>query len=209
MMGAGKQVNLGLRLLDDQLIDSDGHRCGRVDDVQLSGAPGERTVIEGLLVGPGAWTEKVREPIASLVAEVVPDHIHHVAWDAVSKIETSVELAATAKELGLETHDGRNIQWLGAPPPRTFRLSNLLRSHLYSASGEKLDRVWEVRAERETDLPGEHVNEEWRLVGLIHGRHGLGARVGSSDETKELPAASFTPWEHVAELAPDRVVLRS
>ena len=209
MTGIGKLVNLGLRLADDQLIDADGHRCGRVDDVQFTGGPGKRPVVSGLLVGPGAWPIKLRRPLGAAMREFVPDHIHHVEWKYVSKIQTSVELSATAEELGLETHDGKNIQWIGAPPPGTLRLSELLRSHLHSPTGEKLGRVWEIRAERDTAVADEHVNEEWRVTGLLTGRSGFAARIGAADEEDQLPAGSFTPWERVAEITLGRVTLSS
>jgi hypothetical protein len=50
-------------------------------------------------------------------------------------VGTSVELAHPAKELGLESAEGRNVQWIGARPRGTIRVSELLRSRLRTSDG--------------------------------------------------------------------------
>ncbi|MDX6606378.1 MAG: hypothetical protein QOD14_918 [Solirubrobacterales bacterium] len=201
MSAVGTQVNLGLRLLDDQLLDSDEHRCGRVDDIQLKGSPGSRTEVSALLVGPGSWTGRLRKPAAYLVEGLAPDYMHLIPWSEVTRIGTSVRLSHTAKELGLETNEGRNVQWVGSPPRGTMRVSELLRSRLVTSSGTELGRVWDVRAERQTELPDEHVNEAWRVTGLITGRRGWEERIGLSSEGDPAQGELFMPWDSVLELA--------
>jgi sporulation protein YlmC with PRC-barrel domain len=203
----GLQVNLGLRLLDDQLLDSDDHRCGRVDDVQLKGSAGSRTEISALLAGPGAWSDKLRRPFSQLAAGLAPDYMHVIPWSEVTRVGTAVRLSKPAKELGLETRDGRNVQWVDAPPRGTFRLSELLRAHLVTSSGSKLGRIWEVRAERQTKVPDEQVNEAWRPVGLLIGRVGLQERIGMSFEEDPVPGQSFIPWDAIQDLAPGVVTV--
>jgi sporulation protein YlmC with PRC-barrel domain len=201
MSAVGTQVNLGLRLLDDQLLDADEHRCGRVDDIQLKGAPGYRTEVSALLVGPGSWTGRLRKPAAYLVEGLAPDYMHLIPWSEVTRVGTSVGLAHTARELGLEMKDGRNVQWVGSPPPGTIRVSELLRSRLVTSSGADLGRIWDVRAERQTKIPDEHVNEAWRVTGLITGRRGWRARIGVSGEGDPAEGETFVPWDAVQELA--------
>ncbi|MFL5907502.1 MAG: hypothetical protein ACJ75Z_07905 [Solirubrobacterales bacterium] len=202
MSAVGQQVNLGLRLLDDQLLDADEHRCGRVDDIQLKGMPGSRrTEVSALLVGSGAWTERLRRPFGQAVAGLVPGYMHVVAWGEVTQVSTAVWLSKPAKELGLETSDGRSVQWIDAPPRGTFRLSELLRSRLVTSSGADLGRIWEVRAQRQTEVPDEHVNEAWRVVGLLIGRAGLRERIGVSFEEEPVPGPSFVPWQAVQGIA--------
>jgi len=200
MSAVGIHIDLGLRLLDDQLLDVDGHRCGRVDDIQLKGKPGSRTEVSALLVGPGAWTPRLRRPFSDLVDGLSPDHMHVIPWDEVTAVGTAVHLSSTAKELGLETNDGRNVLWAGAPPRGTMRVSELLRSSLITASGRKVGRVWDVRVERQTKLPDERVNEDWRVTGLISGRGGWQERIGLSPEGDPNEAESFLPWDAVEEL---------
>lgn len=201
------QVNLGLRLIDDQLLDSKEHRCGRVDDVQIKGTPGSRSEVSALLVGPAAWSHRVRRPFQRVVDALGSDHMHVVAWSDVERIGTAVQLSKTAKELGLETRDGRNVQWIDDPPRGTFRLSELLRARLVTSSGTDLGRIWEVRAERRTEVPDERVNEPWRIIGLLHGRGGLQERIGMTVEGDPVPRGSFTPWSAVRDLSPGVVTI--
>jgi sporulation protein YlmC with PRC-barrel domain len=207
MSASATQVNLGLRLLDDQLFDSDEHRCGRVDDIQLQGGPGTRTEVSALLVGPGAWTGRLRRPFDYPVEGLGPDYVHCIPWSEVVRVGTSVGLSRPARELGLETNDGRSVQWVGAPPQGTMRVSGLLRSRLVTSSGLELGRVWDVRAERQTQLPDEHVNETWQVVGLITGRMGWKERVGLSAEGDPAEGETFTPWEAVLEIGSGAVTV--
>ncbi|HEX3561233.1 MAG TPA: hypothetical protein VHU24_00230 [Solirubrobacterales bacterium] len=201
MSAHGTQVDLGLRLLDDQLLDADEHRCGRVDDIQLEGTPGSRTEVSALLVGPGAWTGRLRGPFAHLVAGLGPDYMHYIPWSEVTRVGTSVGLSRSANELGLGSRDGRNVQWVGSPPRGTIRVSELLRSRLVTASGRDLGRIWDVRVERQTQVPDEHVNEAWRVSGLIAGRWGWRERIGVWPEGDPDHPEIFTPWASVRELA--------
>jgi hypothetical protein len=208
MSAVGQQVNLGLRLLDDQLLDADGHRCGRVDDVQLKGSPGSRrTEVSALLVGSGAWTERFRSPFEQAIAGLTPGYMHVIPWAEVALVGTTVRLSKPAKELGLETSEGRNVQWLDAPPRGTFRLSELLRTQAVTTSGADLGRIWEVRAERQTKVPDEHVNEAWRVIGLLIGRSGLQERIGMSVESDPVPSERFLPWDAVQDLVPGVVMV--
>jgi sporulation protein YlmC with PRC-barrel domain len=201
MSAPGTQVDLGLRLLDDQLLDVDEHRCGRVDDIQLKGAPGSRTEVSALLVGPGAWTGRLRRPFAYLVDGLGPDYMHCIPWSEVTRVGTSVGLSRSARDLGLASSDGRNVQWVGAPPRGTIRVSGLLGSRLVTGAGRDLGRVWDVRVERQTKVPDERVNEAWRVTGLIAGRWGWRQRIGMSSEGDPLSGEDFTPWASVLDLA--------
>jgi sporulation protein YlmC with PRC-barrel domain len=206
MTAAETQVNLGLRLLDDQLFDSDEHRCGRVDDIQLKGAPGRRTEVGALLVGPGTWTGRLRWPFDYAVDALGPDYMHCIPWSEVTRVGTSVSLSRPAKELGLETADGRNVVWVGSPPRGTIRVSELLRSRLVTSSGTDLGRIWDVRAERQTKIVDERVNEAWRVTGLISGRPGWKERIGLTPEDRS-PRRAFAPWESLLEIGPSAVTV--
>src|SRR5207249_11410211 len=47
--------DLGLNVLDHQLLDAEGRRCGKVDDLALEGGPGEDLELAAMLCGPGVW----------------------------------------------------------------------------------------------------------------------------------------------------------
>ncbi len=48
------ELDLAYRLLDLDLIDSEDRRCGKVDDLELSGGPGQPTYVAAIIAGPGA-----------------------------------------------------------------------------------------------------------------------------------------------------------
>jgi hypothetical protein len=133
--------------------------------------------------------------------------VHVIPWSEVTRVGTSVGLARPAKELGLESAAGRDVLWVDAPPRGTIRVSELLGSRLESSSGADLGRIWDVRAERLTELPDERVNEAWRVTGLITGRMGWKERIGLSPEGDPSPGEAFTAWTSVLEIGSGRVVV--
>ena len=49
------EMDLVYRVLDDQLVDATGRRCGRVDDLEIDARFGEPAYVTRILSGPGAW----------------------------------------------------------------------------------------------------------------------------------------------------------
>ena len=47
------ELDIGLHVLDHQLLDKDGRRCGNVDDLAIEGGAGEVPEVVAILVGPG------------------------------------------------------------------------------------------------------------------------------------------------------------
>jgi sporulation protein YlmC with PRC-barrel domain len=207
MTAVGTQVNLGLRLLDDQLFDAEDHRCGRVDDIELTGEPGTRTEVSALLTGSAAWTQRLRSPFGAALSGLAPGYVRVIPWSEVESVSTAVHLAKTAEDLGLESDDGRNVQWMDALPRRTILVSRLLRSRAVGSSGAKLGRIWDVRAERQTQLGDERVNEPWRIVGLLVGRLGWRERIGVVPEQQPGEATYLIPWDSVQDVRPGQVIV--
>lgn len=85
-------IDLGLGLLDHQLVDSEGRRCGNVDDLEIEGVREGKAVVTAILVGR-------RRQV-------------HVPWDRVDKIDSAVHLKGTARELRLGRGDDRARRWL-------------------------------------------------------------------------------------------------
>jgi hypothetical protein len=46
-----RPIDLGLGLLDHQIVDCDGLRCGKVDDLEVAGVRDGKPVVAELLVG--------------------------------------------------------------------------------------------------------------------------------------------------------------
>jgi sporulation protein YlmC with PRC-barrel domain len=200
------EADLVLHLLDDQLIDADGGRCGRVDDVELNGGVGETTSVAALLVGPAAWPARLPGRFGAAMRLCVPGAMHRVPWDAVEDVTTAVKLSRTAAELGLGANDGRNVQWVDEPAHGWLRLSSLLGLQVVGQDGRTLGRVRDLRAERMTPAPGGPVDEPWVITGLLPGKAGFLERLGVAKEERlerradAQPPPNFIDWRRVTEI---------
>jgi sporulation protein YlmC with PRC-barrel domain len=98
--------DLGLALLDRQLLDSEGRRCGKVDDVALEGGPGDPLEIAAILSGPPVLRR--RAPIAGRLATLFGgDGRVRVPWAEVVEVGAHVKLRKPASEYGLGRGDDR------------------------------------------------------------------------------------------------------
>ena len=110
------RLNLVADLRDLQIEDCDGLNCGIVDDVEFEGKPGGPLALAAILVGPGAYADRLPRWAAWLVGKVAGRGIVKVPWSEVRTIGSIVRLARPAKELGLsrpEAKAGRPIAMLG------------------------------------------------------------------------------------------------
>jgi hypothetical protein len=103
------ELDLGLGLLDHQLVDSEGRNCGNADDLELDldGPDGPR--VTAILSGAAAWRSRGRiaRGAAALFREA---GLVRVPWSEVRRIDASIHLACRADDLGL----GRGDTVLGA-----------------------------------------------------------------------------------------------
>jgi sporulation protein YlmC with PRC-barrel domain len=96
------EFDLGLGVLDHQLVDSEGRNCGNVDDLEIAGvSTGEPEVTE-ILVGGNAW--RGRGLFGRIAAAFSGDAVH-VPWSEVGDIGAVVELKRPAQELRLGRGD--------------------------------------------------------------------------------------------------------
>ena len=101
-----KTIDLGLNLLDHQLLDAEGRRCGKVDDIALEGAPGEELEVVAILCGPGVW--RARAGVIGRVASWLGGGGRvRIPWDEVDGVASHVKLRKRAEELGLGRGDDR------------------------------------------------------------------------------------------------------
>ena len=108
------ELDLAFGLLDHQIVDSEGRRCGKVDDLEIEGGPGERPVVSAIIVGPGAWTG--RGALGRLAASLGRRKLVRVPWSAVAEITSAIALKKTAGELGLGRADDRAARWVEKVP---------------------------------------------------------------------------------------------
>jgi sporulation protein YlmC with PRC-barrel domain len=99
------RFDVAYRLLDDELVDSDGRRCGRVDDIEFDGEPGRPAEITAILSGPGLWSQRMPRALRGLSARIFGDDCVSVPWDAVKDIAEVVYLKRPGAELGLGRGD--------------------------------------------------------------------------------------------------------
>ena len=90
-----EQLDLGLGILDHQVVDSDGFRCGKVDDLEVTGIREGNPKVEAIFVGR-------RSPV-------------RVPWGEVQKVDSAVRLKRPARELRLGRGDDSArplIEWI-------------------------------------------------------------------------------------------------
>ena len=109
----GDSVLLGLEVLDRQLIDCDGRRCGKVDDLLLElpadGADGKGPVVTHILAGPGAlgdrlhgWMGRVARTMWRRLNPDVEVSRIELPWSMVARVDREVYLTVRSEDVGLE-----------------------------------------------------------------------------------------------------------
>jgi sporulation protein YlmC with PRC-barrel domain len=93
-------IDLALGLLDHQLVDSEGRRCGKVDDLEL-----EDDVVVAILTGPPIWRGRGR--LGRLAARLARGRTVRVPWSEVAKVDSAVRLRKTSQERRLGRGDDR------------------------------------------------------------------------------------------------------
>jgi hypothetical protein len=99
------EIDLGLGILDHQLVDCDGRRCGKVDDLKLTGMREGSPEVAAIVVGVAAWRR--RGAFARLAARLAPRQTVHVPWAEVDQVAAGIHLKHTATELRLGRGDDR------------------------------------------------------------------------------------------------------
>ncbi len=114
-MSDQSEIDLALGVLDHQLVDRDGRRCGKVDDLELAGVESGNARVTAILVGPAAWRGRGR--LGRLLAAAARSREPaRVAWREVARVDSAVHLRSSAEELGLGAGDRRAERWLQRVP---------------------------------------------------------------------------------------------
>ena len=107
-------IDLGLGILDHQLIDSEGRRCGKVDDLELEGIAEGKPHVTAIVAGPGAW--RARGRIGAALSRIARGGTVRVPWDEVATLDSAVRLRKRAAELRLGRGDRRSERWIEKIP---------------------------------------------------------------------------------------------
>jgi sporulation protein YlmC with PRC-barrel domain len=105
-----ERFDLVYKLLDDQIVDVDGRRCGRVDDIELVVAERGALRLHALRSGRGAYPDRLPPRLRRLARivfgrEVLGRTVRQVPWSAVDHVDVTVHLLVKARELGLAQGD--------------------------------------------------------------------------------------------------------
>jgi hypothetical protein len=112
-------VLLDKEILDHQLVDCDGRRCGNVDDLELDGGPGEDLVVTAILSGPGVFRNRLptaARPLSWLLERLFGRGVTRLDWDEVAGHGGAVELRKRASDYGLGAGDDIAGRWIARVP---------------------------------------------------------------------------------------------
>jgi hypothetical protein len=99
-------IDLGLLLVDHQLLDAEERRCGNVDELALEGGPGEKLEVVAIYSGPGAFRHRAGL-VGRLAAWLGGGETVRIPWEEVAEVAAHVKLRKRAGELGLGRGDDR------------------------------------------------------------------------------------------------------
>ena len=94
-------IHIGKNVLDHQLLDKDGRRCGNVDDLAI-----EDGEVVAILSGPGYWPQRAGW-LGRFAGWIGGSNRVRIPWEEVAKIDSAVHLRRTAPEYGLGKGDDR------------------------------------------------------------------------------------------------------
>lgn len=114
--GRTQRLDLGLQVLDQQLVDWAGRRSGRVDDIEFEGGPGGEAYVSGLLAGRDALRSRLPQPLRFLARAFGDQPLVRVPWSDVREVSAVIKLKRRAVELGLGRGDDRAHELVGRLP---------------------------------------------------------------------------------------------
>ena len=109
------EFDIGLHVLDHQILDKNGRRCGNVDDIAIEGGAGETPEVVAILVGPGYWGARAGW-IGRLAGWIGGNGKVRVDWSEVEQVDSAVRLKNDATTLGLGAGDDRLRPYLDKIP---------------------------------------------------------------------------------------------
>ena len=110
-----EELDLGLAVLDHQLLDCAGRRCGNVDDLAIEGGPGEHAEVAAILSGPNVWRGRAGF-LGRIAARIGGDGRVRTPWSEVAEVEAHVTLKKRAPDYGLGRLDDRLRPWIERIP---------------------------------------------------------------------------------------------
>jgi sporulation protein YlmC with PRC-barrel domain len=107
-------IDLGVGILDHQLLDREGRRCGKVDDLELEGLSRGTPRVAAILTGRPAW--RSRGLVGRVAGAAARGRLVRIPWEEVRELTSAVELRKTARELRLGRGDDRIRRYIERLP---------------------------------------------------------------------------------------------
>ena len=109
-----EEFDLVYRVLDDQIVDVEGRRCGKVDDIELTGAAGGPLRVTAILTGRGAYADRLPRRWQRLARRLFGEDVRgstvvRIPWSEVEDVTARVNLRGRSVDLGLDRAD-RTLQ---------------------------------------------------------------------------------------------------
>jgi sporulation protein YlmC with PRC-barrel domain len=186
-------LQLGLQVLDRQLLTVDKELCGKVDDIELDREDGSIRPA-ALLIGVAAWPERLPVPLRAPAARLLRGEVARIEWDEIAEMSATIRLKLSAQEVG------RRSTGLPRDAGRG-RLATLLGAMVVGADGRHRGRVREVEA----GGPSRGVKGP-RVTAILVGRAGLLRRLGLPTRRSEF---GQIPWSEVSDWSGGTIKLRS
>lgn len=95
-----KHLDLARMVMDHQLLDANNVECGKVNDIEIEGGPGELK-ITALLTGPGLAIQFLPGFVQAAAEKIFGCRVARVPWEEVLIITGQIKLKSRAAELGL------------------------------------------------------------------------------------------------------------
>ena len=100
-MKQGGFLKLVGEVRDLQIVDAEYRRCGIADDIECEGNPGRKLVIHALLIGPGAYKNRLPRFAFWLITLIFGNRIVKVSWNEIEYITSVIRLKKPAGAYGL------------------------------------------------------------------------------------------------------------
>lgn len=100
------------QVLDHEVVDVNNVPCGMADDLLVEGGPGEELKVTALLVGVGAWADRLPSLLRRAAKFLFGGRRVRVPWEEVWVITERVKLKSRASELGLGVADRKASRWI-------------------------------------------------------------------------------------------------
>jgi sporulation protein YlmC with PRC-barrel domain len=104
------------RVLDHEVVDVNDVPCGMVDDVELEGEPGGELKVTALLVGAGAWADRLPRVFGTLAEKIFGRQRTRVPWGEVWIVGERIKLKSRASEVKLGRADRKASKLLEKLP---------------------------------------------------------------------------------------------